>query len=90
MANERKSTAPDITYVPTGRVVDPQAMRESLTIDVPNDKRWFREHPNVNQRLREASPRELRAHGLPEGTLVLCERVGKDSQSRTMLAPPPF
>lgn len=50
---------------------DVAAAFESCRIDAAEDREWFRRHPHETRRERPASVRELRAHSLPIGTVVV-------------------
>ena len=66
---------------------DPHQAALAFAIDAVADRAWFREHPEVSERQRPASPRELAAHRLPAGTEVVVNRLACGSQLRIFLEP---
>ena len=66
---------------------DADAARESCRIDAAEDREWFRRHPRETRRERPASVRELRAHSLPIGTVVVV-LLGPFGEQVRMFFPP--
>lgn len=66
---------------------DIDAARESCRIDAAADREWFRRHPRETRRERPASVRELRAHSLPIGTVVVV-LLGPFGEQLRMFFPP--
>ena len=52
-------------------IKDQAASEASCLVDAATDRRWFEQHPDVNERERRASSRELRAAGLPAGVVAI-------------------
>ena len=66
---------------------DVDAARESCRVDAAADREWFRQHPHETRRERPASVRELRAHSLPIGTVVVV-LLGPFGEQVRMFFPP--
>lgn len=66
-------------------LVDSAAASESCLIDAASDRKWFRQHPHLHQRTRQATAMELKSTGLPPGTRVVVFRFSDGSQMRCFL-----
>jgi hypothetical protein len=71
--------------VAAARRHDPYQAALSELIDVVADRQWLDDHPGTSKRQRPASPREVAAFGLPEGTEVVVSLLSSGRQTRLFL-----
>ena len=87
---KRRSHEPDLhLHLGPASINDQAASEASCHIDAAADRRWFQQHPELNERERRASSREIAANCCPPGSTVLVIRGPMGSQIRMILDPDP-
>jgi hypothetical protein len=86
---KRRSHEPDLHFHFSSAIKDRAASEASCRFDPAADRRWFQQHPDVNERERPCSLREMMATGCPPGSRVLVIRGPEGSQIRMILDPDP-
>ena len=75
------------SLVVCGDVKDPVAARAASEVDALDDYEWLEEHPDVEERRRPVTLREVMAYGLPFGSEVVVAR-GPGNTLAQMIFPP--
>jgi len=84
MSQEQNNARPDHFHLGPP-LADAAAADESCRIDAAQDREWFAQHPDRNERERPATELELRSTGHPPGTRVLVLRGPHGLQMRCFL-----
>jgi hypothetical protein len=87
---KRRNHKPDLhLHLGPTAIKDRAAAEASCAIDAAADRKWFQQRPDLNERQRPCSPREIAANGCPPDSTVRVIRGPMGSQIRMILAPDP-
>ena len=85
--NRRRKNRIERSLVLAGVVKDSVAASAASEVDALGDYEWLIQHPEVQERRRPATQREIRAYGLPPGSQMIAA-LGPDNTLAQMALVP--